>query len=223
MTRRGIPLDFGDKVAVVARKHFDTRRGRADWEAVSSEMQTPLLYCLQGLDSRYPPFIARQIPEAVGWPVEDISALKAFTETYFQENMTVDDWTLAGKYMNICYSDCIAKMWALSTFQMTPLLFSQISEYRQAGLLWPTIACKIEASAAPPAGTTTTPPPPCSSDVVRYMYSTTNKDELRPAKRPKAQFRISKHQTWTAEEDKKLLDLLTRFDDGHDIDWNFIS
>ncbi|KAJ1666903.1 hypothetical protein IW140_003321 [Coemansia sp. RSA 1813] len=218
MTRRDILLDFSDKVAFVARKHFDTTyRGRADWEAVSSEMQIPLIHCLQNLDSRYPPFVARHIPETVEWSVEDISALKSFTETYFQEYMTVDDWTLAGKYMNICYSDCIAKMWALSTFQMTPLLFSQISEYRQAGLLWPTICCKIAATALP-ADT-----PPCSSDIVRYMYSTTNRDQLKPTKRPKAQFRISKHQTWTADEDKKLLDLLNRFDDGHDIDWNFIS
>ncbi|KAJ2744564.1 hypothetical protein H4S06_005431, partial [Coemansia sp. BCRC 34490] len=38
-----------------------------------------------------------------------------------------------------------------------------------------------------------------------------------------AQFRISKHQSWTADEDRQLLGLLSRFDDGHDIDWNFIS
>ncbi|KAJ2554890.1 hypothetical protein EV175_002440 [Coemansia sp. RSA 1933] len=218
MSRRGIPSELSDTVASVARKHFDCDRGRSDWEAVSSELQMPLLQCLQMLDSKEQPFVERHIPETIGWSIDDISALKVFTEMYFQENMTVADWTLAGKYMNISYSDCIAKMWALSTFQMTPLLFSQISEYRQAGLLWPTIASKLSA-ATPPTGTAS----PCSSDIVRYMYSTTNKDQLRPVKRPKAQFRISKHQTWTAEEDKKLLELLTRFDDGHDIDWSHIS
>ncbi|KAJ1737823.1 hypothetical protein LPJ72_000121 [Coemansia sp. Benny D160-2] len=215
MTRHEVSFDLRDRVTHVARKHFDTQSGRTNWEAVSSELQVPLIHCVQSIDSRYEPFVPRHVPETAEWTVEDIGALKAFTETHFQDNMTVEDWTLVGKYMNIWYSDCIAKMWALSTFQMTPLLFSQISEYRQAGLLWPTICCKITTDAACA--------PSCSSDIVRYVYSTTNRDQLKAVRRPKAQFRISKHQSWTADEDRQLLDLLSRFDDGHDIDWNFIS
>ncbi|KAI9502802.1 hypothetical protein BX070DRAFT_152791 [Coemansia spiralis] len=213
MTKSASP-EIRGQTTRAALRYFDRRCGRTNWEAVAQELRTPLLECLQSVDSRHPIFHPRHIPETEEWSIDDIADLKQFTETYFQHSMTVDDWMLAGRYMNIYHNDCIAKMWALSTFQMTPLLFSQIAEYRQAGLLWPTICCKIGA----PSGS-----PSPSSDIIRYLFATTNKDSLKPTKRPKAQFRISKHQHWTKEEDSQLLELLSRFNDGHDIDWNFIS
>ncbi|KAJ2789370.1 hypothetical protein H4R21_006755, partial [Coemansia helicoidea] len=152
----------------------------------------------------------RQQGEDRPWAQEDIATLKEFTEAHFQRRMTVDDWVLTGKYMNICHSDCIAKMWSLNSFQMTPQLFAQITELRQAGLLWPTVCALLPADTGTP-------------DIVRFAFASTTKSTVQKTKRPKAQFRISKHQHWTEDEDRQLLDLLARFDDGSDVDWNLIS
>ncbi|KAJ2162626.1 hypothetical protein GGF46_000499 [Coemansia sp. RSA 552] len=152
----------------------------------------------------------RKLAEAQVWTLEDVAALKEFTEVHFRHRMSVGDWSLAGKFMNIHHSNCIAKMWELNRFHMTPQLYSQITEFRQAGLLWPTI-CEQPAVGA------------CSPDILRFVYTTTPKDKVKKPRREKPKFSISRHQHWNADEDRKLLGLLDQFGDGRDIDWNFIS
>ncbi|KAJ1858923.1 hypothetical protein GGH12_001083 [Coemansia sp. RSA 1822] len=201
-------LEMRNRVSYVAQRHYDVRRGRCDWETVSHALQEPLLACLRSFDARHSQIHPRRISGDTEWALDDIAALKQFTESHFRTQMTSDDWVLAGRYMNIAHSDCIAKMWTLNTFQMTPQLYSQIAEFRQAGLLWPTICSKATS---------------CSPDILRFAYSTTSKDKVQKLRRPKAQFRISKHQHWTEDEDKHLTDLLSQFDNGRDIDWNYIS
>ncbi|KAJ2322531.1 hypothetical protein IWW51_004194 [Coemansia sp. RSA 2702] len=202
-------VETRNRVSHVARRHFDLRHGRCHWEAVSHALQLPLLQCLDSFDAEHAQIRPRRLPEHSPWALDDLAALKSFTERHFRGQMTVDDWVLAGKYMNIVHSDCIAKMWALSALQMTPQLYARISEFRQAGLLWPTICAKAEVGALP--------------DVLRFAYSSTSHDKVQKTRRPKAQFRISKHQHWTESEDKHLVALLERFGGGRDIDWNFIS
>ncbi|KAJ1820706.1 hypothetical protein LPJ56_003380 [Coemansia sp. RSA 2599] len=203
-----IPSEIIYKVDYMARKHYDRHRGRVNWEAVSQEMRLPVLGCLECFDPQRTRIFPRRCPESEEWPAEDLLALKTFTETHFQ-HMSVYDWELSGKYMNIDHSDCIAKMWALSKFQMTPVLFDEVTEYRQAGLLWPTICRKTMCG--------------CTADILRVVYASTNRSKVGKNKRPKAQFSISKHQHWTREEDEQLIDLLSQYDMGSDVDWNFIS
>ncbi|KAJ2617301.1 hypothetical protein H4S08_000402 [Coemansia sp. RSA 1365] len=208
MNRR--EMEIRNRVSYVARRHFDMRRRRCDWEEISFALQIPLLQCLYNFDASHSRIMPRHMTEDKEWTLDDIEALKSFIEIHFHHRMTVDDWVLAGKYMNVYHSDCISKMWALNAFQMTPQLFAQISELRQAGLLWPTICSTLSATN-------------CTPDIMRFVYSTTTRENVQRLRRPKAQFRISKHQHWTEDEDRQLISLLERFGDGHDIDWNFIS
>ncbi|KAJ2852582.1 hypothetical protein IWW36_000211 [Coemansia brasiliensis] len=208
-------MEFERQVSYLSRRYYLLRAKRSDWELISHILRVPLLKCLEVFDHDRARVSPRYIPEHEEWRLEDIAALKSFTERYFRGKMTMDDWVLAGKYMNISHSNCIAKMWALDAFQMTPQLYAQITEFRHAGLLWPTIFAKVNNGQ-------------CTLDILRFAYSTTSKEQVQKIRRkykggPKAQFRISKHQHWTAEEDQHLLQLLGRFDDGRDIDWNFIS
>ncbi|KAJ1742542.1 hypothetical protein LPJ78_001833 [Coemansia sp. RSA 989] len=202
-------MEFERQVYYLSRRYYLLRAKRSDWELIAHILRVPLLKCLEAFDHDKARVMPRHIPEHEEWRLEDIAALKNFTERYFKGKMTIQDWVLAGKYMNISHSNCIAKMWALDAFQMTPQLYAKITEFRHAGLLWPTIFAKVN--------------PQCTLDILRFAYSTTSKEQVQKIRRPKAKFRISKHQHWTAEEDQRLLQLLGRFDDGRDIDWNFIS
>ncbi|KAJ2473519.1 hypothetical protein GGI02_000806 [Coemansia sp. RSA 2322] len=197
------------RVSYTAKHFFSTTRGRVDWEGVADELRIPMLKTLEYFDETIAGIHQRSIPETQDWGIEAVMALKAFTETYFQHCMSVEDWALVGKYMNICHSDCVAKMWALSKFRMTPLMYEQITEYRDAGLLWPTICRNIMAE--------------CTPDILRIAYATSTKDTLLKSKRPKAKFRISKHQHWSREEDARLVELLAQYGNGNDVDWNYIS
>ncbi|KAJ2374716.1 hypothetical protein IW150_002942 [Coemansia sp. RSA 2607] len=106
-----IPLELVYRVGYAARKHYNTRTCRVNWEMVSKELRIPIIGCLECFDARQAGIPLRRLPESHEWPVEDIVALKQFTETNFQ-HMSVYDWELSGKYINIDHSDCIAKMWA---------------------------------------------------------------------------------------------------------------
>ncbi|KAJ1723753.1 hypothetical protein LPJ53_001921 [Coemansia erecta] len=203
-----IPLELVYRVGYAARKHYSTRTCRVNWEKVSKELRIPVLGCLECFDARQAGIPPRRLSESHEWPIEDIVALKQFTEANFQ-HMSVYDWELSGKYINIDHSDCIAKMWAVSKFQMSPMLFDEITDYRQAGLLWPTICHKTMCG--------------CPPDILRVAYMSTNRSKVSKVKRPKAQFSISKHQHWTKEEDNKLVELLLQYDNKSDVDWNFIS
>ncbi|KAJ2688420.1 hypothetical protein IWW39_002249 [Coemansia spiralis] len=197
------------RVSLTAKNYYNPARERVDWEGVCSELRLPILKALEHFDESICGIRQRSLSETQDWGIETLTALKSFTETHFQHCMSVDDWVLVGKYMNICHSDCVAKMWELGKFRMTPILFEQITEYRDAGLLWPTICRNTLAD--------------CTPDILRIAYATSNKDTLHKSKRPKAKFRISKHQHWSREEDAKLIELLSQYGNGNDVDWNYIS
>ncbi|KAJ2045570.1 hypothetical protein GGI01_002441 [Coemansia sp. RSA 376] len=196
------------RVSLTAKNYYNPSKERVDWEGVSNELRMPIPKALEYFDESICGIRQRSISESQDWGIETLTALKSFTETYFQHCMSVEDWILVGKYMNICHSDCVAKMWALGKFRMTPILFEQITEYRDAGLLWPTI-CRNTAD--------------CTPDILRIAYATSNKETLYQSKRPKAKFRISKHQHWSREEDARLVELLSQYGNGNDVDWNYIS
>ncbi|KAJ1894717.1 hypothetical protein LPJ66_005021 [Kickxella alabastrina] len=198
------------RVGYAACKHFNHWYGRVNWEAVSDELQISVIDCLEYFDPLQAKIFPRRCPETEEWRIEDITSLKAFTEAHFRQKMSINDWVLAGKYINIMHSDCIAKMWALITFEMTPQLYVQITEYRRAGLLWPTICHRAKCER--------------TMDIVRVVYANTNKETIASRSRKrKTQFTISKHQHWTAAEDTMLIDLLDKYISGRDIDWNYIS
>ncbi|KAJ2898747.1 hypothetical protein IWW38_001255 [Coemansia aciculifera] len=209
MVASHMPVELKYRVSLTAKDYYSTTRGRVDWEGVSSELRLPIPKILQHFDESICGIRQRSLSETQDWGVEAVAALKSFTETYFQHCMSVDDWVLVGKYMNICHSDCVAKMWALGKFRMTPVLFEQITEYRDAGLLWPTICRNVMVD--------------CTPDILRIAYATSTKDTLQKTKRPKAKFSISKHQHWSQEEDARLIDLLSQYGNGSDVDWNYIS
>ncbi|KAJ2488524.1 hypothetical protein IWW47_005372 [Coemansia sp. RSA 2052] len=204
-----ISAELKYRVSLTAKDYYSATRGRVNWEGVSSELRMPIPKILQHFDESICGIRQRSLSEAQDWGVEALMALKSFTETYFQHCMSVDDWILVGKYMNISHSDCVAKMWALGKFRMTAILYEQITEYRDAGLLWPTIYRNVVVD--------------CTLDILRIAYATNTKDTLYKSKRPKAKFRISKHQHWSQEEDAQLIELLSQYGNGNDVDWNYIS
>lgn len=213
INNKRISHEMKEQVARLARRHYSTRWDRVNWRLVCEALNMPLLSTLKCYEPQLAHIEPRQFPDTQEWPIEDVELLRAFTDTHFTHTMSVDDWILAAKYINIAQSDCIAKMWALSKFQMTPKLYTQISEYRTAGLLWPTIYRSVGMG-----GKNTT------LDILRVTYTNTVKSGgARKQKRQKATFRISKHQHWNKQEDNHLLSLLKQFESGRDIDWNYIS
>ncbi|KAJ2747987.1 hypothetical protein GGI20_000074 [Coemansia sp. BCRC 34301] len=164
-----MPAELKYRVSLTAKDYYSASRRRVDWEGVAGELRMPIPKMLQHFDESICGIRQRSLPETQDWGFEAVAALKSFTEKYFQHCMSVDDWILVGKYMNICHSDCVAKMWELGKVRMTPMLFEQITECRDAGLLWPTICRNVMTD--------------CTPDILRIAYATSTKDTLQKCKR----------------------------------------
>ncbi|KAJ2256933.1 hypothetical protein GGI13_001047 [Coemansia sp. RSA 455] len=84
-----------------AERHLDNALGRCDWEAVASELDTPLIECLDLFDVSNSTIQPRSLIKIYGgWSKTDMERLKQFIVANYADDSSVD-WKLAGAYMNV--------------------------------------------------------------------------------------------------------------------------
>ncbi|KAJ2797349.1 hypothetical protein H4S07_005970, partial [Coemansia furcata] len=123
-------------VTRAAERHFDRALGQFNWEAVASELDIPLIECLDLFDTLNSTIQPRSLIETNGgWAKADTERLKQFTEANYADSSTID-WRLVGAYMNVDSLEC--QRIGLGTFseQLNEGGYRRICELRDSGLSW---------------------------------------------------------------------------------------
>ncbi|KAJ2832130.1 hypothetical protein FBU31_002138 [Coemansia sp. 'formosensis'] len=123
-------------VTRTAERLFDDVLGRCNWEEVASELDLPLLECLDLFDAANSTIQPRSLIETYGgWAKADTERLKQFTVANYADSSTVD-WKIAGAYMNIDSLEC--QRVGLGTFNdpLNEVGYRRICELRESGLSW---------------------------------------------------------------------------------------
>ncbi|KAJ2061195.1 hypothetical protein GGI17_003230 [Coemansia sp. S146] len=88
-------------VTRAAERHFDRALGQCNWEAVASELDIPLIECLDLFDTSNSTIKSRSLIESYGgWSNTDVERLKWFIAANYADDSIVD-WRLVGAYMNV--------------------------------------------------------------------------------------------------------------------------
>ncbi|KAJ2873993.1 hypothetical protein GGH93_002793 [Coemansia aciculifera] len=117
-------------------RHFDHAHGQCNWEAVASEMDIPLIECLDLFDASNATIQPRSLIEAYGgWSDTDMARLNRFIAANYTDGSTID-WRLAGAYMNVDSLEC--QRVGLGTFRgpINEVGYRRICEFRDSGLKW---------------------------------------------------------------------------------------
>ncbi|KAJ2057370.1 hypothetical protein GGI17_005680 [Coemansia sp. S146] len=123
-------------VTRAAERHFDSALGQFNWEAVASELDIPLIECLDLFDASTSTIQPRSLIETYGgWSKPDVVALKQFIADNYADSSTID-WKLAGAYMNVETLEC--QRVGLGTFKgpINEIGYRRICELRDSGLSW---------------------------------------------------------------------------------------
>ncbi|KAJ2816588.1 hypothetical protein GGI24_005679, partial [Coemansia furcata] len=119
-----------------AERHFDSALGLCNWEAVASELDLPLVECLDLFDATNSTIQPRTLTQTFGsWAKADVERLKRFIATNYVDSSTVD-WRLVGAYMNVDSLEC--QRVGLGTFSepLNEAGYRRICELRDSGLSW---------------------------------------------------------------------------------------
>ncbi|KAJ2112750.1 hypothetical protein IW146_004383 [Coemansia sp. RSA 922] len=119
-----------------AERHFDNALGRCDWEAVASELNTPLIECLDLFDVSNSTIQPRSLIKIYGgWSKTDMERLRQFIAANYVGDSTVD-WKCAGVYMNVDYLEC--QRVGLGTFSspLNEVGYRRICEFRDSKMRW---------------------------------------------------------------------------------------
>ncbi|KAJ2831827.1 hypothetical protein GGI24_001451 [Coemansia furcata] len=123
-------------VTRAAERHFDRVLGQFNWEAVASELDIPLIECLDLFDASNSTIQPRSLIETYGgWAKTDMKSLKQFIAANYADSSTIS-WTIAGAYMNVDPLEC--QRVGLGTFseQLNEAGYRRICELRDSGLSW---------------------------------------------------------------------------------------
>ncbi|KAJ2057350.1 hypothetical protein GGI17_005691 [Coemansia sp. S146] len=123
-------------VTSAAERHFASALGQFNWEAVASELDIPLIECLDLFDASTSTIQPRSLIETYGgWSKPDVVALKQFTAANYADGSAVD-WKLAGAYMNVDALEC--RRVGLGTFKgpINKVGYRRICELRESKLSW---------------------------------------------------------------------------------------
>ncbi|KAJ2064610.1 hypothetical protein GGI17_000937 [Coemansia sp. S146] len=119
-----------------AEWNFDNALGQCNWEAVASELDTPLIECLELFDASNSTIKPRLLIETYGgWSETDMDALKQFIAANYANGSTVD-WKLAGAYMNVDALECRRVGKGAFKDPINKVCYRRICEFRDSGLDW---------------------------------------------------------------------------------------
>ncbi|KAJ2058819.1 hypothetical protein GGI17_004814 [Coemansia sp. S146] len=123
-------------VTRAAGRHFDSALGQCNWEAVASELDIPLIECLNLFDSSSSTIQPHSPIETYGgWSRMGMDKLKRFIAAHYSDNSTVD-WKRAGTYMNVCYSECQRVGQGTFNDRINEVGYRRICEFRESTLSW---------------------------------------------------------------------------------------
>ncbi|KAJ2017994.1 hypothetical protein GGH13_002239 [Coemansia sp. S155-1] len=123
-------------VTKTAERHFDSALGQCNWEAVASELDTPLIACLDHFNASNSMIKPRSPIETYGgWSKVDMGKLEQFIAANYADSSSVD-WRLAGAYMNIDALEC--QRVGLGTFNdpINELGYRRVCEFRESVMSW---------------------------------------------------------------------------------------
>ncbi|KAJ2415691.1 hypothetical protein GGF41_005594, partial [Coemansia sp. RSA 2531] len=125
--------------ALVARAvewHFDNALCQCNWEAVASELDTPLIECLDlfnATDSTIGPHSLIRVYG--GWSRIDLDKLRMFIADNYADSSTID-WKLAGAYMNVYSLECQHMEQATYNELINGVAYRQIQNFCNSGMSW---------------------------------------------------------------------------------------
>ncbi|KAJ2018184.1 hypothetical protein GGI14_002472 [Coemansia sp. S680] len=123
-------------VTSTAERHFDSKLGRCNWEAVASELDTPLIECLDLFDASNSTIQPRSLIDTYGgWSKPDVEKLKLFMTTNYADCSTID-WRLVGIYMNVDALECQRIGLGTFNYPINEVGYRRICELRDSGLSW---------------------------------------------------------------------------------------
>ncbi|KAJ2824934.1 hypothetical protein FBU31_003853, partial [Coemansia sp. 'formosensis'] len=123
-------------VTRAAERHFDRALGQFNWEAVASELDIPLIECLDLFDASNSTIQPRSLIQTYGgWAKTDMESLKQFIAANYADGSTIS-WTIVGAYMNVDPLEC--QRVGLGTFseQLNEAGYRRICELRDSGMNW---------------------------------------------------------------------------------------
>ncbi|KAJ2251319.1 hypothetical protein GGI13_003911, partial [Coemansia sp. RSA 455] len=123
-------------VTSTAERLFDSKLGRCNWEAVASELDTPLIECLDLFDAPNSTIQPRSLIDTYGgWSKPDVEKLKLFMTTNSADCSTID-WGLVGIYMNVDALECQRIGLGTFNYPINEVGYRRIREFRDSGLSW---------------------------------------------------------------------------------------
>ncbi|KAJ2872885.1 hypothetical protein GGH93_003664 [Coemansia aciculifera] len=123
-------------VTRATERRFERALGQCSWEAVASELDIPLIECLDLFDTSNSTIKSRSLIETYdGWSKMDMEKLKQFIAANYADGSTVS-WKLVGAYMNIDALEC--QRVGQGTFKgpINGVGYRRICEFRDSGLDW---------------------------------------------------------------------------------------
>ncbi|KAJ2753966.1 hypothetical protein GGI19_002761 [Coemansia pectinata] len=123
-------------VTRAVERHFDNTLDRCNWEAVASELNLPLIKCLELFDTSSSTIQPRSLIESYGgWSKTDMARLKQFIANNYTDGATVD-WRLAGAYMNVDALECQRVGQGTFNAPINEVVYRRICEFRESKLSW---------------------------------------------------------------------------------------
>ncbi|KAJ2862486.1 hypothetical protein GGH94_004240 [Coemansia aciculifera] len=123
-------------VTRAVERHFDNTLDRCNWEAVASELNLPLIKCLELFDTSSSTIQPRSLIESYGgWSKPDMARLKRFIANNYTDGATVD-WRLAGAYMNVDALECQRVGQGTFNAPINEVVYRRICEFRESKLSW---------------------------------------------------------------------------------------
>ncbi|KAJ2047733.1 hypothetical protein H4S04_004262 [Coemansia sp. S16] len=123
-------------VTITAERHFDSILGQCNWEAVTGELDTLLMECLDLFDVSNLKIQPRSLIETYGgWSKPDVEKLKLFMTTKYADCSTID-WRLVGIYMNVDALECQRIGLGTFNYPINEVSYRRIREFRDSGLGW---------------------------------------------------------------------------------------
>ncbi|KAJ2098326.1 hypothetical protein GGI09_003374 [Coemansia sp. S100] len=121
-------------VTKTAERYFDSAIGQYDWEAVASELDIPLIECLDHFCALT--IQPRSLIETFGgWSRTDMEKLKRFIAANYTDDSTVD-WKLAGIYMNVDALECRRVLQGNFNDPINKVGYRLICELRDSNIIW---------------------------------------------------------------------------------------
>ncbi|KAJ2054830.1 hypothetical protein GGI17_006787, partial [Coemansia sp. S146] len=123
-------------VTRAVERHFDSELCQSNWEAVASELDIPLIECLDLFDASNSTIQPRSLIETYGgWSKTDMEKLKQFIADNYADSSTVD-WKLVGSYMNVDALECQRVGQGTFNGTLSNVGYRRICNLYDSGLRW---------------------------------------------------------------------------------------